>query len=141
MLTETVDSRWSSLYKLGGAVAIAIAVLLVGEGVVYAVLPNRSTPVEFLALFRDSWLTGLLNFDLLGMICYLLFIPMILSLYVALRRTNRIYHDRWQRCFSWLGLQSSSRQILLFECSRSAANMKRQKQRRNGRCFWHLARR
>ena len=69
MLTETVDSRWSSLYKLGGAVAIAIAVLLVGEGVVYAVLPNRSTPVEFLALFRDNWLTGLLNFDLLGMIC------------------------------------------------------------------------
>jgi hypothetical protein len=88
MITETVDSRWSSLYRLGGAVAIVIAILLLGESVVYAVLPNRSTPVEFLALFRDNWFLGLLNFDLLGMIAYLLFIPFILSLYVALRRTN-----------------------------------------------------
>jgi Domain of unknown function (DUF4386) len=65
-----------------------IAILLLGESVVYAVLPNRSTPIEFLALFRDNWLIGLLSFDLLGMISYLLFIPMILSLYVVLRRTN-----------------------------------------------------
>jgi len=88
MMTETVDSRWCNLYKLGGAVAMIIAILLLGESVIYAVLPNRSTPGEFLALFRNNWLIGLLNFDLLGMISYLLFIPMILSLYMVLRRTN-----------------------------------------------------
>ena len=40
---------------------MVIAVLLVGGGLLYAVLPDRSTPMEFLALFRDNWLMGLLT--------------------------------------------------------------------------------
>src|SRR5512143_3674454 len=84
----TADQRWQGLYRLGGAAALIIAVLLVGEVVVYAVLPRTTTALEHFALFRDNWLAGLLTLDLLGMIAYLLFIPLILSLYVVLRRTS-----------------------------------------------------
>lgn len=65
-----------------------IAVLLLGEIVVYAILPSPSTTIEYFALFRDNWLAGLLTLDLLGMISYILFVPMILALYMALRRAS-----------------------------------------------------
>ena len=75
----------SDFYKLGGAAAMVIAVLLLGEVAVYALLPRASTAEEHFAIFRDNWLAGLLSLDLLGMIAYLLFIPMMLALYRALR--------------------------------------------------------
>ncbi len=86
--SEVTDSRWQGLYKLGGVAALIIAVLMLGEVVVYAVLPRASTVGEHFALFRDNWLAGLLTLDLLGMISYILFVPMILALYMALRRTS-----------------------------------------------------
>ncbi len=92
-MTQTFEagsaaSRWQGLYKLGGAAALIIAVLLLGEIVVYASIPQPATVIDHFALFRDNWLVGLLTLDLLGMIAYLLFIPTILALYVALRPTS-----------------------------------------------------
>ncbi len=84
----TAGSRWQGLHKLGGVAALMIAVLLLGEIVVYAVLPRPGSALEHFALFRDNWLAGLLTLDLLGMISYLLFVPTILALYAALRRTS-----------------------------------------------------
>jgi hypothetical protein len=63
-------------------------VLLVGEILVYAILPRSETALEHFLLFQRNWLAGLLTLDLLGMISYLLFVPVTLALYVALRRTN-----------------------------------------------------
>jgi hypothetical protein len=85
---EIADHRWQGLYKLGGVTALVIAVLLIGEIVVYAVLPRPATAIEYFAIFHDNWLAGLLYFDLLGMISYLLFVPTILALYMTLRRTS-----------------------------------------------------
>ena len=86
--SEIADNRWQGLYKLGGVTALIIAVLLIGEIVVYAVLPRPSTAIEYFAIFRENPLAGLLYFDLLGMISYLLFVPTILALYLILRRTS-----------------------------------------------------
>lgn len=88
-LAETVDDRWHSLHKIGGISAIMIAILLIGEVFVYSAIPNPISPIEHIELFLKKPLVGLLHFDLLGMIAYLLFIPMILSLYMALRQNNR----------------------------------------------------
>jgi hypothetical protein len=85
---EISRSRWRGFYKLGGVAALVIAALLIGEIVVYAVLPRASTALEHFTIFRDNWLAGLLTFDLLGMIAYLLFVPLAIALYVALRRTG-----------------------------------------------------
>jgi hypothetical protein len=86
--SEIADYRWQSLYRLGGVTALIIALLLIGEIVVYAVLPRPATAIEYFAIFHDNWLAGLLYFDLLGMISYLLFIPTILALYMALHHTS-----------------------------------------------------
>jgi hypothetical protein len=82
------DRRWLGLYRLGGVAALAIAPLLVVEVVVYALFPRPETALEHFEVFQDNWLVGLLTLDLLGMFAYLLFVPMILALYIALRRHN-----------------------------------------------------
>src|SRR5690606_17039312 len=46
------------------------------------------TTVEHLRLLSDNWLAGLLTLDLLGTFAYLLFIPTILALYIALHRDS-----------------------------------------------------
>lgn len=86
--SETAESRWQGLYQLGGVTALIIAVLLIGEMVVYAISPRPDTAIEYFAIFHANWLAGLLYFDLLGMFSYLLFVPTILALYVLLRRTS-----------------------------------------------------
>jgi hypothetical protein len=84
----TEEFRWRGLYKIGGVSAIIIAFILIGEIVAYSMLPRLNTTIETFELFHSNCLAGLLTFDLLGILSYLLFIPMILSLYVALRQTN-----------------------------------------------------
>ena len=81
-----MHNRWSNLYKSSGIASHAVAILLIGEIFVYALIPDRSMPKEIFALFQESSLAGLLFFDLLGLISYLLYIPLIISFYVALRR-------------------------------------------------------
>jgi hypothetical protein len=51
--SKAVDYRWQSLCKVGGIAALMIAVLQLGEIVVYAFLPRCNTAIEDLALFRD----------------------------------------------------------------------------------------
>lgn len=82
------DNRWRNLYKAGGIAAFAIAALLVGEIFVYGAFPQVDTIPDTFAIFNENWLVGLLNFDLLGMIAYILFIPMTLAIYLSVRRTS-----------------------------------------------------
>jgi hypothetical protein len=82
------DSRWKGLYKVGGMAALIIAVLLLCEIIVFAVWPQPSTVIGYFTLFHDNWLVGLLDLDLLGMVAYVLFVPVILALYIALRRSS-----------------------------------------------------
>jgi len=49
---------------------------------------SQHCPGEHFTIFHNNWLAGLLTLDLLGMIAYLLFIPLILALYVVLRRCS-----------------------------------------------------
>jgi hypothetical protein len=85
---DKLESRWNGLYRFGGVTAVAIAVLLLVEILVYSALPQPRTVVERFAQFQTSALVGLLTLDLLGMVSYLLFVPTILSFYMLLRRTN-----------------------------------------------------
>jgi len=82
---EILGHRWKSLHKIGGISALIIAVLLIGEVFVYAVLPRPASPLECIELFLKNPLFGLLHFDMLGMISYLFFIPLTLSLYLLIR--------------------------------------------------------
>src|SRR5688500_16208417 len=82
-----VVSDWIWLYRIGGVAALlAVVVTLVHSGV-YAVVGLPTTAVEWFALFESSSLGGLLAFELLMVVYVVLNVPVLLALYVALRRT------------------------------------------------------
>ncbi|HOY30671.1 MAG TPA: DUF4386 family protein [Bacteroidales bacterium] len=86
---NTESENCMKLYRVGSIAAFLIAILMFGEILVYALIPNSDDPLEIFKLFNNSNLSGLLFFDLLGMISYILFIPFILSLYMILKKSDR----------------------------------------------------
>ena len=66
-------------------------------------------------LFLKNPLFGLLHFDLLGMITYLLFIPFTLSLYRVLKEKTNTLRSLQRFCSLW-ELLSFMQPILPFPC-------------------------
>lgn len=85
---EIADSNWKSLCKFGGAAALIVAVLFPIEIIVMIAYPLPSTIIGYFTLFQSNRLIGLLDLYLLEIPAYILFVPMFLALYAALRRTN-----------------------------------------------------
>jgi hypothetical protein len=88
---ETADSRWTGLYKVGGAAALTgVAVALIEVLITFLpggdVSPN--TVFDWFTLFQDNAFMGLRNLGLLNILITALGIPIFLALYVALRRVN-----------------------------------------------------
>jgi hypothetical protein len=82
----TSAGRWRSLHRAGAIAATLIAALLLGEIAIYAAWPRPDTTVEHIMLFQHDPIAGLLTLDLVGMVAYVLFVPTILALYMALHR-------------------------------------------------------
>jgi hypothetical protein len=85
------DSRWESLYRVGGAATLLAAVTIPIAIIVYIVSPPPTTVAGYFTLFQDNMLLGLLALDLLLIIAVVLSIPMVLALYVALRRASESF--------------------------------------------------
>lgn len=81
-------SRWNGLYRSGAVAAILVAVLLLGEIAVFAAFPRPDSALEHFELFQRDPLVGLLTLDLLGMVAYLLLVPVVLAVYVAVRHAS-----------------------------------------------------
>jgi hypothetical protein len=88
---ETVDSRWSWLYKIGGTAALLYVVILPIQIIVYIVSPPPSTAIDYFTLFQSNGLLGLLALDLLIIIESVLWIILLLALYIALRRSSESF--------------------------------------------------
>lgn len=88
---EYEESKWKGLYKIGGISAILAAVLLLIEIIVFTIWPQPGTVIGYFTLFQSNKLIGLIDFYLLEFIAYILFVPMFLALYVALKRCNGSY--------------------------------------------------
>jgi len=89
--TDTTDSRWNWLYKVAGMAALLTAVLIVVQMIVFILWPPPGTAIETFTLFQDDVLQGFLALDLLYVIDNALLIPILLALYVALRRSNESF--------------------------------------------------
>ena len=50
--------------------------------------PLEGSTSEWFTLFHENWLLGLLSLDLLLIVDYVLLEPIVLALYVALRRVS-----------------------------------------------------
>ncbi len=89
--TNTTDSRWHWLYKVAGMSALVTAVLIVVQMIVFIIWPPPSTAIDTFKLLQENALVGFLALDLLYVIDNVLLIPILLALYVALRKTNESF--------------------------------------------------
>jgi hypothetical protein len=91
--SQVEDSKWKSLYKVGGASALLIGTLLLVEMIAYIATsaPNLADAAGWFSLFQSNRLIGLIDFGILELYALVLFVPMFLALYVALRRASESY--------------------------------------------------
>lgn len=85
---ETMEPAWKPLYRIGAVAALLVVVLYVSQIIVFVASPPPSTVVGYFTLFHKNALLGLLDLDLLSIVDYVLFVPMFLALYMALRRVS-----------------------------------------------------
>ena len=86
--TETAGSAYKSLYKLGGAAALIVVALTLGETIGYIFYPQPTTVSDWFTLFQRNRIIGLFSFWGLEVPMYAMFAPVFLALYVALRKAN-----------------------------------------------------
>lgn len=86
---DTVDTAYKSLYKLGGAAALIVAALTLGEIVFFMFYPQPGTIFDWFDLFQNNALIGLLDFWGFEIPMYLMFILVFLALYELLRTNNQ----------------------------------------------------
>ncbi len=89
----TADSRWKSLYRVGGVAILLTLGLYLTELIGFAVMakPFPTTMNEWFSLFQESKLLGLFYLNALDMISIALMGPMFLALYMALRQDNETW--------------------------------------------------
>lgn len=84
------DAGWRRLYRISAVCAVVTACLIPIQVTVFAVWPPPSTakPAQWFALFEQNRLLGLLSLDGLFLVDYVLLVPILLALFVALRRVD-----------------------------------------------------
>ena len=88
---ETADSGWKSLYRVGGAAALIMAVFIPIQFIIFVAWPPPSTVIGWFTLFQNNRLLGLLDMDLLLIVDQVLVALVLLALYIALRRASQSF--------------------------------------------------
>lgn len=87
---ETSDPNWNVMFKLGGAAALTMVAIIVLQMIAFITAPPplEGTALDWFNFFQNDKLFGLIGFELLMIVYMILSIPLTLSLYHALRRTD-----------------------------------------------------
>lgn len=86
---SSATSPWTLLFPVAGVGAMLTALLIPLQIVAFIVWPlPEGGVVEWFELFQASALIGLVSFDLIILLEEMLLIPLVLALYVLLRRTS-----------------------------------------------------
>jgi hypothetical protein len=90
---KTADSNGRGLYKAGGVSALTIGTLLIIEMIAYiaTAAPSLTDAAGWFTLFRNNRFVGLVDFGILELYALVLFVPMFLALYAALKRASESY--------------------------------------------------
>jgi hypothetical protein len=85
-----LERRWAALCRIAAAAALVSALFIPIQIVVFLVWPPPldGTAVDWFTLLRDHRLAGLVDLDLLLVADNVLLIPILLALYVVLRRVR-----------------------------------------------------
>jgi hypothetical protein len=89
--TETSESDWKSLYKVGGVAALLMFVLTLVQSFIFITNSPPSTVIDYFTLFQKNKILGLLDLDFLLIVINVLLILIYLALYIALNRFNKSY--------------------------------------------------
>ena len=81
-------SSWTTLSRIGGIAALATAVVIPIQVVILVLWPPPSSVQDWFSLFHSDPLRGLLDMDLLLIVDMVLLVPILLALYVWLRRSS-----------------------------------------------------
>ena len=102
--TETADSGWKSLYRVGGGAALIAGIIfrrnLGPEISLFSKHAPPGTVIDWFTLLQNNRLLGLFYLDFFDIVDYALVGLMFLALYVALRRVNK----GWMAIATTLGL-------------------------------------
>jgi hypothetical protein len=88
---ETTDTRWSWLYKIGGAAALFGVAVIPIQLIIFIAWGQPDTAIGWFKLFQENRLAGLLAFEFLFVVNAILGIATTLALYVALKRVNESF--------------------------------------------------
>ena len=83
------EHRWGALYRIAGVSALLTGVLIPLQIVAFVVWPPPAGEVvPWFGVFQDSAIIGLISFDLAILLEEVLLVPIILAMYVLLRRSS-----------------------------------------------------
>ncbi len=85
---KAAGAPWRLLYRIGAWVGVLAITLIPVSIVVFAVWPPPETVSGHFARLQENLWLGLLSIDLIYLIANVLMVPMMLALYMALRRDN-----------------------------------------------------
>ncbi|HET9780579.1 MAG TPA: DUF4386 family protein, partial [Candidatus Dormibacteraeota bacterium] len=87
-LSVTARERW--VYRLGGAAAAGVVLLVIGPAPVLVTNPIPTTVLGHINQMNDNKLVGLIDLDVAFALSMILFVGLYVALFVALRRTNPV---------------------------------------------------
>jgi len=82
------DSAWSSLYRVGGAAALAIVAIALIQAPIFILYPQPTTVIGHFTQFQSNKLLGLVDLDLMLILGNAASALVFLALYAALRRAS-----------------------------------------------------
>ena len=83
------EHRWVALYRVAGVSALLTGVLIPLQILAFVAWPPpQGEVVQWFEVFQDSAFIGLISFDLAILLEEVLLVPIILAMYVLLRRTS-----------------------------------------------------
>lgn len=84
-----IEHRWVALYRVAGVSALLTGLLIPLQIVAFVAWPPpHGEVVRWFDVFQDSAVIGLISFDLAILLEEVLLVPIILAVYVLLRRTS-----------------------------------------------------
>jgi Domain of unknown function (DUF4386) len=82
------QSPWSTLYRTAAVCSIAVVTSVPIALIAFVVWPPPATASDWFAFIQKNKLAAVINLDLMLLLDEVLFIPVILALYVRLRRVS-----------------------------------------------------
>lgn len=84
------DGRWNGLYRTGAVASLVTAIFIPIQIIAFIIWipPDYNAIAKWFAVFHENAIGGLMRMDLLLMADYVLLIPIVLALYVALYRRS-----------------------------------------------------